>query len=590
MMNFPSMSGMPGAAPSGGAPKKGEDPKNITGSFDPTALERAAKALKDLDASPNANKAFEITKLQEHTRQKELNKETEQMAAARAQAQAQQTAIKGEEQRKTISHQQEQERVTAQYKAQLESEAYAKKLQDQKKQNEEWLEMQRRQFMEQEEIRKRTEKDLQVERRASAEHQARLDRELQKERIAQETQGRIQQEKENADVHIRQLRARAAEERKTKIEQIHATLGSIGSAFASTLEDTGRLTAVVGTATALAVGIYGARAGTGVLGRWFERRLGQPPLVRETSRWTLGRGVRDAMYGLFGRSRGTFTEKIVLPEELDSRLTWTTNSLINSKKNGTPFRHLMLYGAPGTGKTLFARTLARESGLDYAIMSGGDVGPLGKDAVNEVNKLFKWANSSRRGLILFVDEADAFLRRGRGTEGGMSEDMRNVLSAFLAHTGTESDKFCVVMATNVRDILDRAVLDRIDDSFEFPLPGLKERSRMISMFMEEYLNKPLKSGKKILIDPSIDEAYLDSVAKSTEGFSGRQLAKLVIGWQSAVLGGSQNMILTKNVADLVLQWKLSHWDDDVDAHERKRDLGISSGSKAASPVKPGTVV
>lgn len=35
----------------------------------------------------------------------------------------------------------------------------------------------------------------------------------------------------------------------------------------------------------------------------------------------------------------------------------------------------------GTGKTLFARTLARQSGLDYAIMTGGDVGPLGKDAV-----------------------------------------------------------------------------------------------------------------------------------------------------------------------------------------------------------------
>ena len=49
--------------------------------------------------------------------------------------------------------------------------------------------------------------------------------------------------------------------------------------------------------------------------------------------------------------------------------------------------HLLLHGPPGTGKTLFARTLARQSGLDYAVMSGGDLGPLGKDALAESLRL-----------------------------------------------------------------------------------------------------------------------------------------------------------------------------------------------------------
>lgn len=89
-------------------------------------------------------------------------------------------------------------------------------------------------------------------------------------------------------------------------------------------------------------------------------------------------------------------------------------------------------------------------------MSGGDVGPLGKDAVHELNKLFSWANHSKRGLILFIDEAEAFLRQGRGLASGpMSEELRNTLSAFLHHTGTESNKFCVILATNVKEILDR---------------------------------------------------------------------------------------------------------------------------------------
>merc|ERR1719326_989150 len=200
---------------------------------------------------------------------------------------------------------------------------------------------------------------------------------------------------------------------------------------------------------------------------------------------------------MFGMNRGTGSgdvlENIVLEDELTERLQWTTNSVVNAKKNGTPFRHLLLHGPPGTRKTLFARTLSMNSGLGYAIMSGGDVGPLGKEAVHELNKLFSWANTSRKGLILFIDEADAFLRRGRAAEAAMSEEARNVLSAFLHHTGTENDKFMVVMATNVREILDRAVLDRVDERFEFPLPSQPQRILMLQMFMEQHIRKPTKA-------------------------------------------------------------------------------------------------
>uniref|UniRef100_A0A7S2IQC7 AAA+ ATPase domain-containing protein n=1 Tax=Alexandrium andersonii TaxID=327968 RepID=A0A7S2IQC7_9DINO len=256
-------------------------------------------------------------------------------------------------------------------------------------------------------------------------------------------------------------------------------------------------------------------------------------------------------------------DSIVLEDELSERLTWTTNSLVNAKKNGTPFRHLLLHGPPGTGKTLFARTLSKQSGLDYAIMSGGDVGPLGKDAVQELNKLFSWANSSRRGLILFIDEADAFLRTGRGSESGaMSEEARNVLSAFLHHTGTESDKFVVVLATNIRSILDRAVLDRVDESFEFPLPSERERRRMLEMFMEEHVHRPTRRGKVIEVDEALNGEWLDDVSKRTDGFSGRQLAKLVLAYQAAVFGSGTTR-LTKGLADAVLNYKLTHREEDA---------------------------
>ncbi|CAE8687605.1 unnamed protein product, partial [Polarella glacialis] len=109
--------------PSSGAKGESKDAKtdkkednSITGKFDPSALERGAKALKDLDTSPNAIKAFELTKLAETTKQKELSAEIEQQQTLRAQAQLQRSQLDAEEKRKTISHQNEQERRTAEYK------------------------------------------------------------------------------------------------------------------------------------------------------------------------------------------------------------------------------------------------------------------------------------------------------------------------------------------------------------------------------------------------------------------------------------------------------------------------------------------
>lgn len=68
-------------------------------------------------------------------------------------------------------------------------------------------------------------------------------------------------------------------------------------------------------------------------------------------------------------------------------------------------------------------------------MSGGDVAPLEEQAVTELHKLFKWINRSRKGVLLFIDEADAFL--SSRDKDGMSENIRNALSTMLYHTGNQ---------------------------------------------------------------------------------------------------------------------------------------------------------
>eukprot|EP00913_Durusdinium_trenchii_P029787 g27913.t1 len=83
----------------------------------------------------------------------------------------------------------------------------------------------------------------------------------------------------------------------------------------------------------------------------------------------------------------------------------------------------MFYGPPGTGKTMVAQRFAEYSGLEYAIMSGGDVAPLEEQAVTELHKLFRWVHRSSRGVLLFIDEAGNHLSTSiqaippRGSDG-----------------------------------------------------------------------------------------------------------------------------------------------------------------------------
>lgn len=219
-------------------------------------------------------------------------------------------------------------------------------------------------------------------------------------------------------------------------------------------------------------------------------------------------------------------------------------------------------GPPGTGKSLAAKRLARTAGLDYAILSGGDVAPLGPAAVPALHSLFDWAERSPRGLLLFVDEADAFLGR-RGAASGQGEALRGALNATLFRTGDQSRDFCLVLATNRPSDLDPAVLDRVDEALLFPLPGLGERKQILKLYLDRYIvhaadaegeasgvaaaPRPLvlrvrdflrgKGGSRDAIRvEGISESDVEAAARKTEGFSGRELAKLVASAQAAAYG------------------------------------------------------
>ena len=180
--------------------------------------------------------------------------------------------------------------------------------------------------------------------------------------------------------------------------------------------------------------------------------------------------------------------------------------------------------------------------MDYAILTGGYVAPLGRDGVTEMHKLFDWANTSSKGVLIFVDEADAFLRKR--TNETISEDLRNALNAFLYRTGEASKNFMIVFATNQPEQLDWAVNDRTDEIVEFALPGRDEREEMIRQYFDMYVrgsdaagsSSIFSSTRSIAVLDDVTDEYFAALSRRTEGFSGREISKLAIAWQAAAYG------------------------------------------------------
>ena len=153
-------------------------------------------------------------------------------------------------------------------------------------------------------------------------------------------------------------------------------------------------------------------------------RFGKPSLVRETSKIHTnnylylpfiysGKFIRK---NIMRHSEANLLKGVILDKKLEDQLREISYAVLNRRKHYAPAKNMMFYGPPGTGKTLFAKKLAMESGLEYAVMVGSDIAPLGSNAVTELNKLFDWAETQPNGMVLFIDEADAFLRSRKGTE------------------------------------------------------------------------------------------------------------------------------------------------------------------------------
>lgn len=544
---------------------------------------------------------IDLSNAQEVTKQQEAMAKTAEMQAATAQHQLAAERERGEQNRKTDQARAQQHAQMKQYEDELARKRYASEHEQTRQRNAEMVRMQEEASARQESLRRQTEESIQQSRRETDRQKAEHERELIRAKSIAEAEGRIAENRANEDVIRRQMLARVEAETTKAMALLKETVSAFGAGFNGLLADKQRGTALVAGLTALAAGVYGAREGSRMGFRMLERYLGQPSLVRETSRNIYGfrpkaaaaaAAPAPAAAGAPASAAGSAAPKsnilgdVVLEKSLETRVSQLAIATANTRKNAAPFRNVMLYGPPGTGKTMAAKRLARYSGLDYALMTGGDVAPLGADAVTRIHELFDWASTSRRGLLLFIDEADAFLakRGGAVAEKEGAPGVRAALNALLYRTGELSRDVVLVIATNRPEDLDTAVLDRMDEAMEFALPDEEARARMARLYFDKLIvrgedagdDAPAqgllgaiglgkggrrgggKTGTPIVVDAAIDDAAMREVAKRTEGFSGREIAKMMASVQGAVYGSTVAELSRETLFAVVAQKVAEH--------------------------------
>ncbi|XP_075647548.1 uncharacterized protein LOC142618490 isoform X2 [Castanea sativa] len=180
-----------------------------------------------------------------------------------------------------------------------------------------------------------------------------------------------------------------------------------------------------------------------------------------------------------------------------------------------PCRGILLFGPPGTGKTMLAKAIANEAGASFINVSMSTITSkwFGEDEKN-VRALFTLA-AKVSPTIIFVDEVDSML--GQRTRVGEHEAMRKIKNEFMTHWDglltKAGERILVLAATNRPFDLDEAIIRRFERRIMVGLPSVESREKIL---------------KTLLAKEKVENLDFKELATLTEGYSGSDLKNLCI--------------------------------------------------------------
>ncbi len=218
-------------------------------------------------------------------------------------------------------------------------------------------------------------------------------------------------------------------------------------------------------------------------------------------------------------------------------------------------RGVLLYGKPGTGKTLIAKAIAGEADVPFISMSGSEfIEMFAGLGASRVRKLFEKARKIAP-CIVFIDEIDAIGARRSSNSGAETENNQTLNQLLVEMDGFSSEETIIVLAaTNRPEMLDKALLrpGRFDRQITIPTPDLKGRLEILKIHTRD---------KKIS-----ENINLENIAEDTAGFTGAELANIL---------NEAAIIATKRMHEAIE-------DDDIEEAVKKVTVGLEKRARVIS--------